>query len=51
MKNFEESLTYLCEKYIKTLEDIDFYQSKHAEAVKNLDKLRLAIKVWKPKSN
>ena len=51
IKNFEESLTYLCEKYNETWQNIDLYENKLLEARRILKELTLKIEAWEPKSN
>ena len=46
--NYEESLSYKCEKYIETLDMIDMLRIELSQKVKLLSKLQKEIESWVP---
>lgn len=49
MKNYPESLTYLVDKYMETLDIVDMLKESLSEKIRLLDELQKRIEVWKPK--
>jgi len=51
IKNFEESISYLAEKFNETCDCIENLRSQLFQKIKLMDELQKKIELWKPETS